>query len=60
MEARLGVIVLVSGNTHSEKAALFLQSRNRIVYFIRHHEPPFIARLYQSRIEMWLHYDSRT
>ena len=53
MEANLGVIVLVSGNTHLEKATIFLQSRNRIVNFIRRHEPPFIARLYHNRIELW-------
>ena len=60
MAAGLGVIVLVSGNTHSEKAAIFLQSRTRIVHFVRHHEPPFIARLYRNRIELWLPRQDRT
>ena len=54
MGAGLGIIVLVSGHTHLEKAEIFLRSRRRIVNFIRQNEPPFIARLYRDRIELWL------
>ena len=54
MGAGLGIIVLVSGRTHREKAEIFLRSRRRIVNFIRQNEPPFIARLYRDRIELWL------
>ena len=60
MAANLGVIVLISGKTHPEKAAIFLQSRNRIINFIRQHEPPFIARLYRNRIDLWFLSDNRT
>ena len=54
MRAGLGVIVLVSGHTNREKAEIFLHSHRRIINFIRHNEPPFIARLYRNRIELWL------
>lgn len=59
MAANLGVIVLVGRKTHPEKAAIFLQSRDRIINFIRQHEPPFIARLYHNRIELWFPSDNR-
>ena len=60
MASNLGVIVLVSGKTHPEKAAIFLQSRNRIINFIRQHEPPFIACLYHNSIRLRYPSDNRT
>ena len=58
MLSNAAVISLVSGSSHGEKAAIFLACREIIIDFLRLHEPPFIARLYRDRIEMWLNLEN--
>ena len=48
------VIILASDYTHQQLAENFLAARELIVNFVRSNRPPFIARLYRDRIEMWL------
>ena len=54
MSCQSRVIVISSGSTRAEMASLFLASMDRVLAFIQQHEPPFIARLYRNRIELWL------
>ena len=58
MNSNAAVIILVSGYAHLELAENFLASRDLIVSFLRENEPPFVARLYHDRIEMWLNRDN--
>ena len=60
MNSNAAVIILASGYAHLELAENFLASRDLIVSFLRENEPPFIARLYRDRIEMWLSHDDWT
>ncbi len=54
------VIVVSSGNTRAEMAGIFLEMYDKVIQFLRENEPPFIARLYSNRIEMWLNLDNWT
>ncbi len=54
------MIVICSGSTRAEMAEIFLASRDRVLAFLRENDAPFIARLYRSRIEMWLSRDDWT
>lgn len=60
MDSGLQVIVIRSGNRRAEMAQIFLNLREPIIAFLRQHPPPFIARLYRDRIEMWLSRDDWT
>ena len=52
------IIVICSGDTRAEMAEIFLASRNRILAFLRQNDAPFIARLYRTRVEVWLNTDN--
>ena len=60
MGSNAAVIILAGGYTHSEMAEMFLSARNSVLDFLRQYQPPFIARLYRDRIEMWLSRDDWT
>lgn len=51
------IIILASDYTHQQLAANFLAARELTLSFVRSNKPPFIARLYRDRIEMWLSRD---
>ena len=54
MSSGARIIVISSGNARAEMAQIFLELHEQILGFLRENEPPFIARLYKDRIEMWL------
>ena len=54
------IIILASDYTHQQLAENFLAARELIIDFVRSNRPPFIARLYRGRIEMWLSRDDLT
>lgn len=54
MQSNAAIIILASDYTHQQLAENFLGTRELIVHFVRSNQPPFIARLYRDRIEMWL------
>ena len=60
MGSNAAVLILVSSHAHPELASYFLACRDLIVDFLQNHDPPFIARLYRDRIEMWLNRDNWT
>ena len=57
IQSNAAIIILASDYTHHRLAENFLAARELIVHFVRSNEPPFIARLYRDRIEMWLSRD---
>ncbi len=59
-ESNAAIIILASDYTHHRLAENFLAARELIVHFLLSNEPPFIARLYRDRIEMWLSRDDLT
>jgi hypothetical protein len=55
MENRVAAFVLVGGDTHDEKAVVFLRAQRRIRSFLAGHKRPFIAKVYDDgRVKMWL------
>lgn len=55
MENSVAAFVLVGGDTHEEKAAVFLEALARIRSFLARNPPPFIAKVYRGgRVEIWL------
>lgn len=59
MNHGVAAFVLVGGQSHAEKAATFLEARNRILRFLRRHRPPFIAKIYAGgRVKLWLDQES--
>ena len=54
MNSDARIIVISSGTTRAEMARIFLELHDQILGFLRDNQPPFIARLYRDRIEMWL------
>ncbi len=60
MQSNAAIIILASDYTHPQLAENFLAARASIINFVRSNRPPFIARLYRDRIEMWLSQDDLT
>lgn len=55
IENGVAAFVLVGGDTHEDKAAVFLAARRRIHSFLDRHPPPFIAKVYRhARVALWL------
>lgn len=55
MRHGLAAFVLVGGQSHVEKAEIFLEAHPRVLRFLQAQEPPFIAKIYASgKIGLWL------
>lgn len=54
MRSGARIIVISSGTARAEMARIFLELHDQILRFLHENEPPFIARLYRDRIEVWL------
>ena len=58
MNSGARIIVISSGTARAEMARIFVELHDQILGFLRENRPPFIARLYHDRIEMWLSRDN--
>jgi hypothetical protein len=55
MEHGLAAFIVAGGQSHGEKAEIFLQARNRVLRFLRRHRAPFIAKIYAGgKVDLWL------
>lgn len=55
MEHGLAAFVVIGGQSHAEKAEVFLQARKRVLRFLQKNRPPFIAKIYASgKVGLWL------
>jgi hypothetical protein len=55
MESGLAAFVLTGGQSHAEKAEIFVGAHPRVLRFLQANEPPFIAKIYASgKIGLWL------
>ncbi len=55
IENSVAAFVIVGGDTHEEKASVFLEARARIRSFLARNPPPFIAKVYRGgRVTIWL------
>ena len=60
MNSGARIIVISSRTARAEMARIFVELHDLILGFLRENQPPFIARLYRDRIEMWLSRDDLT
>lgn len=55
MNHGLAAFVLVGGQTHIEKAEIFLACRHRVLRFLDRQPRPFIAKIYaRGQVKLWL------
>ncbi len=66
MRARVPLFLLIGRATHDELARNLVQTMPRVLDFLAHHNPPFIAKVYRptpssavhegkpGRVDLWL------